>query len=480
MARATSPTRRQRIIEFTTPKVADLVVIETKDAIKSIKSAATADDTPYGTPHPDTTNFPSHKLALIKSANDENGHYQLWYYVVNRDNQDQYNWEFQAAGASSTRYDSVTRTYVILRSSYDESSPALNSAMPTTTSDPFSVSDGYILFEKKQVRSGNEVLDSLYVIEQRVFVRKVPIRNVYVDRTFSFDVTASGADSNPALGALVDKETLFFHSEEIKATKTFSTSGDLDAGTGTTTANSFKSGDLEYATGHSDLGGTPAGNSNFWGTDKLGVRREGKQISDNWYVLSEKQVVPSVITSGDSAGLSVIAKYETQERYVWPPVLNGVSGLGDAVDNEQNGGIVGYTGKLKDGGGESVVIPVYKRNRYDGPTKTQYEITWSKTKQTLTAINPMHPLPVVFSTPLARLQVQPTLHNAIDIAITTGTGHPKYKFASSRFSYPATNYVDWPSEIVVSDTQEPNKGGYVRIKKTIFPPNIQPFTGNYA
>ena len=479
MARVTSPTRRQRIIEFTTPKVADLVVIETKDASKSVKSAATADDTPYGTPHPDTTNFPSHKLALIKSANDQNGQYQLWYYVVNRDNQDQYNWEFQAAGASSTRYDSVTRTYVILRSSYDESSPALNSSMPTTTSDPFSGSDGYILFEKKQVRSGNEVLDSLYVVEQRVFVKKVPIRNVFVDRTFPFDSTASGADSNPSLGALVDKETIFFHSENIQATKIFSASGDTLVDTGTTTANSFKAGSLTYDTGHSDLGGSPSGSSNFWGTDKLGVKREGKQISDNWYVLSEKQVVPSVVTSGASAGLSVIAKYETQERYVWPPVLNGVSGLGNGLD-PQNGGIVGYTWSLKDGGGETVVLPVYKRNRYDGPTKTQYEITWSKTKQTLTDINPMHPLPVVFATPLASLKVQPTLHNLIDIGITTGTGHPKYKFSSSRFLYPATNYIDWPSEIVVSDTQEPNRGGYVRIKKTIFPPNLQPFTGSYA
>jgi hypothetical protein len=470
MARVTSPNRRQRIIEFTTPKVADLVVIETKDASKNISSATVADDTPYGTAHPDSTNFPNHKLALIKSANDQNGQYQLWYYVVDRANQDQYNWEFQAAGASSTRYDSVTRTYVILRSSYDESNPALNSSMPTTTSDPFSSSDGYILFEKKQVRSGNEVLDSLYVIEQRVFVKKVPIRNVYVDSTFAFDTTAAGAVQNPSLGGLVDKETIFFYSENIQATTAFSTSGDTLVDTSTTTADSFKEGDLSYATGHSDLG-----NSNFWGTDKLGVKRVGKQISDNWYVLSEKQVVPSVVTSGDSAGTSVIAKYETQERYVWPPVLNGAAQIG-----ENNGGIVGFTWKLKDGGGETTVLPVYKRNRYDGPTKTEYEITWSKSKQTLTQLNPMHPLPVVFSTPLASLKVQPTLHNAIYAGITSGTNHPKYKYSVSVFDCPATNYIDWPSSLVVSDTQEPNRGGYIRIKKTVYPPNIQAYSGAYA
>ena len=57
--------------------------------------------------------------------------------------------------------------------------------MPTTIHDPFgdgvggslTADNDYILFEKKQVRSGDEVLDSLYVVEQRVYVKKVPIRS---------------------------------------------------------------------------------------------------------------------------------------------------------------------------------------------------------------------------------------------------------------------------------------------------------------
>ncbi len=101
---AISSTRRQRIIEFSTPKVADLVVVEIKDASKNLKSASSADDTAYGTPHPDTDNFPNFKLRLIKNADDEQGQFQLWYYVKDMgegsedDSQDDYNWEFQAAG----------------------------------------------------------------------------------------------------------------------------------------------------------------------------------------------------------------------------------------------------------------------------------------------------------------------------------------------------------------------------------------------
>ena len=40
---AISSTRRQRIVQFSTPKVADLVVVETKDASRHLKSADSAD-----------------------------------------------------------------------------------------------------------------------------------------------------------------------------------------------------------------------------------------------------------------------------------------------------------------------------------------------------------------------------------------------------------------------------------------------------
>ena len=91
---AVSSNRRQRILEYATPKVADLVVIELVDASKNL-GLLTLTTLLMG-PHPDSVNFPNHKLSLIKNADREQGQFQFWYYVVDRDNQDDYNWEFQS------------------------------------------------------------------------------------------------------------------------------------------------------------------------------------------------------------------------------------------------------------------------------------------------------------------------------------------------------------------------------------------------
>ena len=239
---AISSTRRQRIIEFSTPKVADLVVVEIKDASKNLKSASSADDTAYGTPHPDTNNFPNFKLGLIKNADDEQGQFQLWYYVKDRgegsedDSQDDYNWEFQAAGVGNSRYDSVVRTYVISRSDYNEADPVINSAMPITDSDPFELADNYVLFEKKQVRSGDETLDSLYVVEQRTYVKKVPIRRIDLDETFD--------------EPLRSKETIFYKGENPTKTTIFGkTDNALTMSPAKNTAQTFALGKAATAPG---------------------------------------------------------------------------------------------------------------------------------------------------------------------------------------------------------------------------------------
>jgi hypothetical protein len=235
---ATSPNRRQRTVEFSTPKVADLVVIEVVDVSRTINSAGTIDDSAYGTAHPDTEKFPDFKLAFIKNADDKQGQFQYWYYIKDRGEQDKYNWEFQAAGGANPLYDTVVRTYVLPRYGsgkdgalgdsqtggtdvFDEALPAINSTMPTTIHDPFGSGLGdsttpdasYILFEKKQVRSGDETLDSLYVIEQRVYVKKVPIRRTDVDSEFDIP--------------LKSKETLWYKDDTIYKTTAFKKSNQV-------------------------------------------------------------------------------------------------------------------------------------------------------------------------------------------------------------------------------------------------------------
>jgi hypothetical protein len=442
---AISSTRRQRIIEFSTPKVADLVVVERKDASKNLRSADSADDTAYGTAHPDTTNFPNYKLALIKNEDNDQGQFQLWYYVKDRANQDDYNWEFQAAGVGSSRYDSVVRTYVLLRSSYNEASPAVNSAMPITANDPFETSDSYVLFEKKQVRSGDETLDSLYVVEQRTFVKKVPIRRIDLDETFD--------------EPLRSKETIFYKGENPTKTTIFGeTDNALAMAPVKNTAQTFALGKTATVTGSIPFFGTSIVTS---GSDKFGILCEGRQISDNWYAVSERELIKTDANN-------IVDTYITYQNFSWPAVLDRI-----VVDRWTR----------RDGGADPVEYPIYKRGAYSGPTRVEVKIYWKDSEWNigttadgsdteLALIKPMHPEPILFQSPIASVSVPPTLHDRFIVTASTGTGHPVYTYKGTTWVYNATNYVDWPDSLVIQDSQRPFRGGFLREKITAFIPKV--------
>jgi hypothetical protein len=454
---AISSTRRQRIIEFSTPKVADLVVVEIKDASKNLKSADSADhvadnDGNFGAAHPDTNNFPDFKLALIKNADDDQGQFQLWYYVKDRADQDHYNWEFQAAGVGSSRYDSVVRTYLLARKDYNEANPAINEAMPVTDSDPFESTDNYVLFEKKQVRSGDETLDSLYVVEQRTFVKKVPIRRVDLDETFD--------------EPLRSKETIFYKGEIPQKTFVFGEADVTKPETNSkTTAQTFALGaeaTSTYDVPNPDLVAPFFGTSIVTnGNNKFGVLCEGRQISDNWYAVSERELIKTDANN-------IVDTYITYQNFSWPPVLDRI-----VVDRWTR----------RDGGADPVEYPIYKRGAYTGPTRVEVKIYWKDSEWTigttadgsdteLALIKPMHPEPILFQSPIASVSVPPSLHDRFIVTASTGTGHPVYTYKGTTWIYNATNYVDWPDSLVVQDSQRPFRGGFLREKITAFIPKV--------
>lgn len=467
---ATSPNRRQRIIQFTTPKVSDLVVVETVDSSKNVSSAASADDTAYGTAHPDSTKFPNFKLALIKNADSSQGQFQLWYYVKDRENQDDYNWEFQAAGVGSSRYDSVVRTYVLLRSTYqdtDATSPPINTFMPSTSADPFNTgspsysyhSEGtdtsYVLFEKKQVRSGDETLDSLYVVEQRVYVKKVPIRRVDLDPQFSVPLRS--------------KETIYYKDEVLKKTTEFKQPDDVMS-----TLSPSVTVDQAVKKGHSqsDIWGTFR-EADTAGTSYFGIFREVRQLSNNWFAVAEREVIKAS-KSSDPATEGLVKEYYTTQDYTWPAVLD--TSNGGPVDSES-------WQRKENKGADTVVYPVYKRDTYRGPTKMLVQLFWSATpygepvSDSFTSTNlqqlvPMLPRPVQYKTPIVSLSIKPTLHPDIFLTATSGTNHPIYEYTGSTRVFTATgDHTDWPSSIVISDSQKPFRGGYLRERLTAFPPH---------
>ena len=496
-----SSNRRQRVIEFATPKVADLVVVERVDASKNVNSAATADDAAdvygnFGAAHPDTTRFPNFKLALIKNGDNDQGQYQDWYYVKDRADQDDYNWEFQAAGAGSPRFNTVVRTYVLPRFGsgtdgalavgqtggihvFDESLPALASAMPTTTNDPFgdclgddspNTDASYILFEKKQVRSGDETLDSLFVVEQRIYVKRVTIRSIDTDQEFPYDV-GEGGTTLPIGNALISKETLFHKDEAVKATTLFldtNVSGGDEEGVQdvTTTVTKVGTNDItshaEYVFSNNSVTYKVDGTSEekaFWGVDELGIMREGKQLSDNWYALFERQVI-KVGTNG------IVAQYNTTKNMSWPAVFSTL-----------------YTQKWprRDGTSQLILYPVFKRESYDGPTPMLIENYWRKAPfdapdsvggahTKLAQIKPMEPMAMSYTTPMFSVNVKKCLHGEESLIYTTGTDDAVWDYIEYTANWKKTNYDDWPKTIVISDDQRPFRGGYLRTKVTAYRP----------
>tara|TARA_X000001382_G_scaffold111690_1_gene88636 strand:- start:690 stop:2051 length:1362 start_codon:yes stop_codon:yes gene_type:complete len=447
----TTSTRRQRVIEFSTPKVADLVVVEVVDASRNVSSSDSADNTAYGTAHPDSSKFPSFKLSLIKNADSDQGQYQYWYYVKDRDDQDDYNWEFQAAGASNPIYDTVVKTYVILRSSYNEDSPLLGTNMPSREADPFTTNavgfdPEYILFEKKQVRSGDETLDSLYVIEQQVYVKRVPIRRTDVDSEFDIP--------------LKSKETIYYKGETVFKTTAFGAT-DTTETTGVKAAALFKRNKVP-----NDFFGTYLESNSLESqtNQNVGILREGRQLTDNWYAIAEREVMKTNTTPTEE--LNLIKKYFTYQNYTWPAVLLRIE--------DENW-------SRRDGGHDTIVYPIYKKGTYSGPTKVQVELFWRVDKFTvgsskegstteLATINPMLPEPCVFQTPIASVNVPPTLHDMISVTGSTGTDHPVYSYIGTTWTFLATNYTDWPDSLVISDTQKPFRGGYLRERVTAYKP----------
>ena len=68
----------------------------------------------------------------------------------------------------------------------------------------------------------------------------------------------------------------------------------------------------------------------------------------------------------------------------------------------------------------------------------------------------------------------------MQLGMSTGNNHPIYNDASTVFTYGRTNYTDWPEELVVSDSQKPFRGGYVRERITVHAPTISAQNPTYA
>ena len=235
MALNPSP-QRQSVVTFPTPNVNDILFFETVDAERI------GTDVPeYGTKHPDYQKWPNHRLVHVETADDQTRYYRF-YYAADNIEQDDDNWSYTEADIGGTKFDAVSREYVIRRSEFDPETPVMGTAMPDIPSGKFNGT--YVLAVRKQIPINDKILNGLYVIEQRTYVKKVPLTR------FDFDEFFKTTNET--------KQILYYRGE----------------------TPSGASGAIENLDPNND----------YWGMN-LGIVRTVQQLSDNWFAVTEQEVV---------------------------------------------------------------------------------------------------------------------------------------------------------------------------------------------
>jgi len=414
MALNPSP-QRQSVVTFPTPNVNDILFFESVDA-----EQVGTDIPEYGSKHPDSKKWPNHRLIHVEAADPkQQTRYYRYYYAADQLDQDNDNWAHTEADIGGTKFDAVARDYVIRRSEFNPELPAMGATMPNVPVDKFPPSarvdeldhnynDTYVLAQRKQTPINDKVLNGLYVIEQRVYVKKVPMYRLDYDEFFS--------NTN------YTKQTLMYATEQV----------------------------VVNGVSHpiSDLAKDP--NSDYWKLTSGGILRTVQQLSDNWYAVTKQQVVNTV--AGASFG------YTTSVNYSFPPVLGAI--YFDLW--EKRSGAETYSPRVEYSKGAyrgpcKALVSVSWSDSL--PTVNPIQMA-------------MQPESIAVSTPYFNLSVRETLHGPVNVSVTNGTEDETYVYTAGVYTFDATNYEDWPDSIIVSSTVKKFRGGWLKETTTVFPPPL--------
>jgi len=419
MALNPSP-QRQSVVTFPTPNVNDILFFESVDAER-----VGTDIPEYGSKHPDSKKWPNHRLVHVEAADPkQQTRYYRYYYAADQLDQDNDNWSHTEADIGGTKFDAVARDYVIRRSEFNPELPAMGDDMPDVPVDKFpptarvdelthSHTDTYVLAQRKQIPINDKVLNGLYVIEQRVYVKKVPLYRLDYDEFFS--------KTN------YTKQTLMYATEQVLVNS------------------------VSYSI--SALAKDP--NSEYWKLTSGGILRTVQQLSDNWYAVTKQQVV----NTADGGGAF---SYTSYVNYSFPPVLL-----------PQPDGIKFDLWEKRSGAETYSPIVRYKRGAYRGPCKAVVSVVWSDSlpsPDTLTKV--MQPESIAVSTPYFNLNVRETLHGDIQVSVTNGTEDETYVYTAGVYTFDATNHLDWPDELTVSSSVKKFRGGWLKETTKIFKPVV--------
>ena len=474
----------------------------------------------YGTPHPNKADWPHHVLVFIEPR-DEKG-LQKWWYAADRANQDLYNWEWTDADLGGQKFKAVARTYVIRRDDFNAEEPTMGTVMDDIPEGVFV--DQYLLSSREEKDAGDQIR-SMYVVERRVFIKRVTIQDVAMD-------PRTGVPSRIVT-------TLYYRGETIDGTPV------------------------------EELAANPS--SAYWAIGADGYSKEIKQISENWFSVTESRAVSPVpeftsessrlaperfflpqqtstfVTKTIGAHITTAALAQPQERVV----INSVGNVSEIRDTWQGGQPLPLHGTTLDertgetflstvetvpasvvaplgpvdadgfvttfapgdaswalkerrsvvsptsvewvdiinyewppvllqiwwdvwnakAGRGSVVIPqVEYKEGFTGPQVVQVKQYWSKIPVAVIPPITMIPQGFTFRCPLFGLSVKPCLHPAIPIVVSTSPDDPEWEYTAVSRTFAPTNYVDWPNEIFWRESK-PYRGGFLITEHTLNKPS---------
>lgn len=415
--------QRQSVLTFVSPNVQDLLFFETVDAQRVGKTPPA-----YGTAHPDTVNYPNHILAYVKQA-DPNGQLYFYYYVNSRSSQDDYNFEFSQSSLGTTKFSTVTRTYVELRSEFkeDDTTRIAGADMPVAPASANFAGKGYKLVSRDQKRIGEQELDGVFVVEQRTYLDFSPIKTVSWDNLSQYNLTQT---------------VTYHHRGETIVEANTSTNQSIESLVSDSGARYWKSQTR-------DTTSSPA--------IRIASYREARQLSTDWFEVIKKETVAGLANGSvvDGVGNITVSTYLTAMNHTFPPVLSDIK-------------IIPW--EKHDGQLTTFIEYVMDPEAFRGSCKTEVAITWSAAPFGDLNVQNFEPKSISFGTPYVEINIPPCLMNGGFLEASSGTEDPIYKYTTYEVDLPTTNPPSIPATHVARDTQEPARGGYMRTKWTVHKP----------
>lgn len=178
-------------------------------------------------------------------------------------------------------------------------------------------------------------------------------------------------------------------------------------------------------------------------------------LTSRWRVITTQEIVCEELMDG--------IEYFFTDDFSFPAVLGGV---------RQD------IWPRRDGGSETFLSPWFRRMAFKGPCIFRMEEQWQKDPFDLSGVLPSlynaQPMPIVVSTPMFSLSVDPCLHDEFELDVSTGTVHPVYKYTAGTFSFEETvpSTLTNGDELLVSANQQRFRGGFLLRKQYVTTPDV--------